>query len=124
MIVLYPEALNQRPFALDIRTFTHELLLLIVWLPVVGIAFLVTLWVLMVYKAFAGQVSLQVAIKASLRVGLAVYFFLPLYQMPFVMLGPGDASAIIGLSLDGFVLVLGIIAAVQVVRCARIHFTI
>ena len=124
MIVLYPEALNQHPFALDLRTLTHELLLLIIWLPVAGIAFLVTLWVLMVYKAFAGQVSLQVAIKASLRVGLAVYLFLPLYQMPFVLLGPGDASAIIGLSLDGLILILGIIAGVRVVKCARIHVTI
>jgi hypothetical protein len=79
---------------------------------------------LMVYKAFAGQVSPQVAIKASLRVGLAIYLFLPLYQMPFILFGPADASAIIGLSLDGLILILGIIAAVRVVKCSRIHVTI
>ena len=89
MIVLYPEALNQHPFALDLRTLTHELLLLIIWLPVAGVAFLTMLWVLMIYKAFAGQVSLEVAIRASLRVGLAVYLFVPLYQMPFFAIRAG-----------------------------------
>jgi hypothetical protein len=124
VIVLYPEALNQHPFALDLRTLTHELLLLIIWLPVAGVAFLMMLWVLMIYKAFAGQVSLEVAIRASLRVGLAVYLFVPLYQMPFLLFGPGDAAAITGLSLDGLILTLGIMAAMRVVRCARIKVTI
>ena len=124
MIVLYPEALNQHPFALDLRTLTHELLLLIIWLPVAGVAFLMMLWVLMIYKAFAGQVSLEVAIRASLRVGLAVYLFVPLYQMPFFLFGPGDVAAITGLSLDGLILTLGIMAAMRVVRCARIKVTI
>ena len=124
MIVPYPEALNQHPFALNLRTPTHELLLLIIWLPVAGVVFLLTLWVLMIYKAFAFQVSLEVAVKASLRVGLAVYLFVPLYQMPFLIFGPGDAAAIIGIGLDGLVLILGIIAAVRAVRCARIHVTI
>lgn len=124
MIVLYPEALNQHPFAFDLVTLTHEILLLIIWLPVAGMAFLTTLWVLMIYKAFAGQVSLEVAMKASLRVGLAVYLFMPLYQLPFFLFGSGTAAAITGISLDGLVLVLGIIAAVRVVRCARIHVTI
>ena len=124
MIVLYPEALNQHPFALDLRTLTHELLLLIIWLPVAGVAFLTMLWVLMIYKAFAGQVSLEVAIRASLRVGLAVYLFVPLYQMPFFLFGPGDVAAITGLSLDGLILTLGIMAAMRVVRCARIKVTI
>ena len=124
MIVLYPEALNQHPFALDLRTLTHELLLLIIWLPVAGVAFLTMLWVLMIYKAFAGQVSLEVAIRASLRVGLAVYLFVPLYQMPFFLFGPGDAAAITGLSLDGLILTLGIMAAMRVVRCAGIKVTI
>jgi len=124
VIVLYPEALNQHPFALDLRTLTHELLLLIIWLPVAGVAFLTMLWVLMIYKAFAGQVSLEVAIRASLRVGLAVYLFVPLYQMPFFLFGPGDVAAITGLSLDGLILTLGIMAAMRVVRCARIKVTI
>ena len=124
MIVLLPEALNQHPFALDVRTLTHELLLLIIWLPVAGVAFLTTLWVLMIYKAFAGQVPLEVAIKASLCVGLAVYLFVPLYQMPFFLFGPGNAAALSGLSLDGLVLILGIVAAVRLVRCARIHVAI
>jgi hypothetical protein len=78
----------------------------------------------MIYKAFAGQVSLEVAIRASLRVGLAVYLFVPLYQMPFFLFGPGDAAAITGLSLDGLILTLGIMAAIRVVRCARIKVTI
>jgi hypothetical protein len=78
----------------------------------------------MIYKAFAGQVPLEVAVRASLRVGFAVYLFVPLYQMPFFLFGQGNAAAITGLSLDGLVLILGIVAAVRLVRCARIHIAI
>jgi len=81
--VRYPEALNQHSFALDLGTLRHELILAIIWLPAAIVAFLVTLWLLMIYKAFAGRVSLDVAIRAALRVGIAAYLFLPLYQLPF-----------------------------------------
>ena len=117
MIGSYPEALNQHPFALDWSFLIHELVLLVIWLPVAGIGFAVTLWTLMIYKAFARRVSLDVSIKASLRVGIGVFLFLPLYQLPFILLRrSSDAVAISGLCLDAIALIAGIIAAVRVVR--------
>lgn len=115
----FPEALNQHPFALNLYTLTHELLLLIIWLPVAGVGFLVALWVLMIYKAFRGRVSLEVAMKASLRVGIAFYLFVPLYQLPFFLFRSSDAVGITGLCLDGLALFVGIIAAVRVVKRAQ-----
>ncbi|MGA8742695.1 MAG: hypothetical protein WB561_16030 [Terracidiphilus sp.] len=113
-------ALNQHAFAVDFFTFRHELMLFLIWLPLAGIAFAVTLWGLMIYKAFAGRVSLEVALRASLRVGIAVYLFLPFYQLPFFLFQrSNDAVAIAGLCLDAIALVVGIIAAVRVVRFAQ-----
>jgi hypothetical protein len=74
----------------------------------------------MAYKAFANRVSVEVAVKASLRVGIAVYLFLPLYQLPFILFRrSNDAMAIAGLCLDSIALAVGVIAAVRVVRSAR-----
>jgi hypothetical protein len=114
----FPEALNQQPLGF-FASLMHELMVMLIWLLPAAFVFLLTVWVLMVGKAFGGRVSLETALKASLRVGVAVYLFLPLYQFPFFVLGNGEAAGITGLCLDGLILILGIAAAVRVIRRAR-----
>jgi hypothetical protein len=86
----------------------REILLFAIWLPAAGMAFAATLWVLMIYKAFAGRVALEVAIKASICVGIGVYLFLPLYQLPFYAFQrSSNAVATAGLCMDGVALIVG-----------------
>ena len=117
MIGRFPEALSQHPLAFGVRS---EILIMSIWLPVAGMALVVTFVILMIYKAFGGRAPLEVAIKASLWVATAVFLLVPLYQLPFfVFRQSSDAVAIAGLCLDGLLLSLGIVGAGRVVKHAQ-----
>src|SRR5262249_51704749 len=94
----FPEAVRAHPLG-PLASVMHEMTIMLFWLLPAGIAFLLALWALMIYKGLGGRMSLEVALRASLRIGLAVYLFMPLYQLPYFVLGSGYAAGIIGLSL-------------------------
>jgi hypothetical protein len=53
-------------------------------------------------------------------VGISVYLFMPLYQLPFILFRQSnDAVAITGICLDGLALLLGVIAAMRVIKSAQ-----
>jgi hypothetical protein len=114
----YPEALTGQPPGFLANT-THLLVIMLISLLPAGCAFLIVLWALMIYKGLGGRVSLDVATKAALRVGLAVSLFLPPYLLPFHLFNSQNAAGITGLCLDVLVLGLGIAAAGKLFRRAR-----
>jgi hypothetical protein len=113
MVPRHPEELNPHPWTPDLGTLTRVLLIMLVWIPVAAGAVLLTMRVLLVCKAFRNQYSPHVAFRASLCV------FVPLYRLPFFLSSSGNLAAITGICLDGLILILGILAAIRVVRHAR-----
>jgi hypothetical protein len=111
MIHLYPEALNQQPFSL-----VDEARVLLFWSPVALFAFICAISATLVYHLRVKSLSRRTAFKASLIIGAAIFALIPLYQLPFFLLRPGNPAAITGICLAVLVLVLAIRAAVLLVR--------
>ncbi len=114
----FPEVLHGQPLGF-VGILSHEFALMLIWLLPAGCVFLLTVWALMIYKALGGRVSLDIALKAALRVGVAAYLFLPLFQLPFFILENQNAAAVTGLCLVGLILATGIAAALRLIRRAR-----
>lgn len=108
MTALYPEALKHPWSLIDVLWF------MAFWLPFAAVGYCLAVCALMI-PAEKRQPHSAV-FKAALIPGLCVFLLLPLYRLPFHLMGQGDHAALVGFFLVALALIASIIAAIRQVR--------